>query len=281
MRVLITVAILAFARKCWLLLLNLNFFTKFYYSNLVNICQCSGEPVNVALNNDPMLANLTHSVMEVYHSVKLVEKIFEENRQDSARLAKLVEEIKELNAVLQMLQIEISTEIATHPIRSFYNRFALEALLIETNGHRKFLVEVAKEILAEKAKVSSFAVYETSEMMIVARELMAARYLDMLKTMFEVDKLLVEAFKMPGATTVDQKTKQAIDEHFRKIITIDELTKAELTTDFYKEVERIRLEGKELNLEMKMEFHVGIDLQNFLRAYVTKYEELFLKIVHN
>lgn len=180
-----------------------------------------------------------------------------------------------------MLQVEISTEIATHPDRSFYNRFALEALLIETKGHRKFLIDVAKEILAEKAQVAPFAVYETSEVMMVARELMTARYLDMLTTMFEVDKLLVEAFKMPGATTVDQKTKQAIDEHFRKIITIDELTKTELATDFYKEVERIRLEGKELNLEMKMEFHVGIDLHNFLRSYVTKYEELFLKIVHN
>lgn len=234
----------------------------------------------MALNNDTKLANLTHYVTEIYDSVKLVDKVFEESRHDSVRLSKLVEEIKELNAVVQMLQTEIQTEIATHPIRSFYNRFALEALLIQTNGHKKLLVDIAKEILAEKAKVAPFAVYETSEVMLVARELMQARYLDMLTTMFEVDKLLVEAFKMPGATTVDQKTKQAIDEHFRKIITIDELTKAELATDFYKEVERIRLEGRELNLEMKMEFHVGIDMQNFLRSYVTKYEELFLKIVH-
>ena len=118
-----------------------------------------------------------------------------------------------------------------------------------------------------------------SEVMLVARELMKARNAELLATMFEVDKLLVEAFQN-GSTTVSAKTKADIDQHFRKILTIDQLTRDELATDYYKEVERIRLLDRELNLEMKMEFHVGIDMQNYLIAYTKNYEELFLKIVH-
>jgi len=242
----------------------------------------SVEEINKRLNSDPAIAGLLKQVTKVLDEATQVEKIFEIDMS--------VRNITLLNQILQqcklvrqsqtsLIMVGIQSEIASAQPRTFFNRLLLEALRIQTVSYDKIFKWIGLEILGDLSDVSKFENYYYSEAVAIARQLIQARYYDILVSAIQIDQILEDVQKTdPLHTHVDAATKQSIDKHLKDILAATAVVKKEISADYYTEVERIRLENRELNLMQRMDIEMNIDMLNNAANFITKYEELFLRI---
>jgi len=233
------------------------------------------------LGSDPKLAVLTNQTLTIYAEVQLIEKVFEMDisLRNITQLNEVLTQVKNVRLQTAYVLTQIRAEIASAQMRSFLNRILQESLRIQVEKYEKALKWIGLEILGDLSGVSNFDTYFNSEVVAIAKDLLMNRFFSMMLDAYEADKLIEDAHqKDPIHLTIDSATKAKIDSYFKDMIVNADLAKKELAKNYYDEVEKIRLDGRELNLLQRVDFELAIDLLNFLSNFVKRYEELFLKL---
>lgn len=241
-------------------------------------------PIDIsALHPDPKLINLTTIFGALVQEVQAIDHSFEVSiaNPEQVALASLLDQIKVSTAKVQSFVTQVRVDISETPSRSFMNRLTVEIVRIQSEKLVRALKWISGEILGYQAGVSKFEEYYYSETVGVVEELLQSRFNTILLACVEVEKLLNDAHlngASPQMGTVDKDTKAAVDKQFKLAIAGVDSANAEYSKDYYGELERIRLEGKELNVLQRMNAEINIDLLNYAKQFITKYDELWLRI---
>lgn len=239
------------------------------------------EDITKRLSQDPRLQNLTQQVAKIVVEINNIEKVFEMDTitRDIGKLNSVLTQVKTERQKTTLLLSEIHSEIASVPFRSFLFRLLQESLRIQTEKYDKLLKWIGLEILGDLSDVSRFESYYYSETVSIAQELLVSRFLNMLLDAYEADKILNEAFtKDPLHGKLEPAAKQQVDKYLKDMITNAQSAKQEMTKDYYEELEKIRLDNRELNLLQRLEAEMYIDSLNYAINFVQKYDEMFLRL---
>lgn len=174
--------------------------------------------------------------------------------------------------------MEVKLEITSNTglLSSYGRRLKLESLRLELESFDRFLSAIGQTIMGSFGQVNKFPTYVTSENLGISLQLMRGKFNNVVRDVLDVDNLIGESQKK--GTKIDQPTKQKIDHDLEEIVRLLTAAKDEISKDFYDELERIRLEEKELNLLQKYEFEFFIDALHFTIDYTRHFEELFNRI---
>lgn len=229
---------------------------------------------------DPKLVNLTRLVSNINMEVVQVDKAFELNAAmgNTFELTKLLDIIKQIKFQIESDMVEVRLEISSNTglLQTYGRRLRLESLRLDLESYDRFLSAVGQTIMGSFGQLNKFPTYVTSENLGISLQLLRGKFTGMLADVQEVDNLISES--QNKGVKIDQATKQKIDRDLEEIVRICTASKDEISKDFYKELERIRLEEKELNLLQKYEFEFLIDALHFTIDYTHHFEELFNRI---
>lgn len=239
------------------------------------------------INSDSILSGFSKQVTALYAEVGKVERLLE--------LDLALHNISQLNDVLAQTKLvrashslpllnSIEGQIASSATsRTFLNRLLLETLRIEVDSYDRALKQIGLVIVGDLSDVARVERYYYSEAVAFTRELLQNRYLDILDGAYQVDVLLEEDYrKDPTRLHVDDVTREAVDKNFKDIVFAANVAHQEVASDYYAEVERIRLvENREINLLQRADTELLIDLLNGVVNFVTKYEQVFLATAHS
>src|SRR5699024_10591715 len=126
------------------------------------------------------------------------------------------------------------------------------------------------------AGISEFPVYQYSEKLEVARELLSKRYATVLNQTKTTDTILTNASVKATKLTADEKT--AITKNLTEVVKSSTAIHNELQRDYAVELERLHLEGKTLRVLQNMEIASMIDEVYFVMHFLTEFETLFKQI---
>jgi len=133
--------------------------------------------------------------------------------------------------------------------------------------------------MASFGDVAPFPRYEVSESLAITFQLYANKFTQVQVDMLEIDTLIAEDMKKnTTGGKVSLATKQKVDKDLQEIEQVVAKAKQEMAAEFYQVVEKLRQEGKELQLKQRFDFELLIDELNFVVEYTKKFEELFNRI---
>lgn len=153
---------------------------------------------------------------------------------------------------------------------------------LEVENFDRFLSNVGQTIMGSFDQLNKFPAYVTSENLGITIQLMGNKFSKVFDDVMEIDALISDSQKK--GLKIDQPTKQKIDRDLEEIAQTGQQAHNDVTQEYYSEIERIRLEDKELNLLQKHEFEmiIGMDLRlvttiffiNF-SFFIPRYVELY------
>lgn len=174
------------------------------------------------------------------------------------------------------MEIRLEITSSTNFLQTYGRRLYLEFLRLQMESHNRFLTNVGQTIMGSFDQLNKFPTYVSSENLGITMQLIGHKFIDIFTQVLEIDALIDENQKK--GLKIDQPTKQKIDQDLQQIAQVGQQAHNDITQEYYTEIERIRLEDKELNLLQKHEFELAIDMLNFMVNYTRHFEELFNRI---
>lgn len=174
--------------------------------------------------------------------------------------------------------MEIHLEIAssTSRLQTYGRRLYLEIKRLQVENFDRFLSNVGQTIMGSFAQLNKFPAYVTSENLGIAVDLVGRKLSKVLNDVIEIDALIGKSTS--NGQKLDQATKQKIDHDLEEIALTGAQAHNDISQEYYTEIERIRLEDKELNLMQKHTLEMILDVLNFMIDYTRHFEDLFNRI---
>ena len=178
-----------------------------------------------------------------------------------------------------MVDIRMEIASSTGQLQTYGRRLFLEFLRLQVETYDRFLSAVSATILSSFNDNNRFPSYVISETLAIAADLMGTKLGKIAEDIMEIDRTIEEFHENnPTKAKIDEPVKQKIVRDLEEIFQLAIQGHNEISSDYYGEVERIREEGKELNIWQKYEYEFFIDTLNFLKDYTRHFEDLFNRI---
>ena len=233
--------------------------------------------------NDHRLDNLTNDVAEINRDIVAIDQQFELQFHvspiDIEQLSELLKRVKSSRSHVSYVLEMILLEIQSTPYQSFLSRILQETLRIEVEHDLQVLKLYANEILGHLSDVSQFGRYYYSESLAFTKQFLSSQTTDLLNLALQVDTALSEAYRNdPLQGKINATQKQKIESSLRQIVTDARSIRDSLATEYYSEIERIRLEDYELYPLQQSESEALIDSMNYIQSFVKKFEDIVQRI---